>query len=221
MSNRTDHHRDDDLQQLYRRRKQRHPMPKNLTQRIIEKAQGRQQPRRRGWTQAVPVAAASLVVVTLGMNWLLEPELTRPLHSLPESAARTSAMESSESQTTQKPGKQLPPAAMQSDQAPDAHSAAEPPALAELSESEAPRVAEMPKPLSPSAAKDLDRPRYLRALPTEQAQTGQSQFERCNGELYDGVLPQVPEGWFEIRWTREGKVKEVLPLDHSPCTDEQ
>lgn len=221
MSIRTDHHRDDDLQQLYRRRKQQHPMPRNLTQRIIDKAQGRQQPRRRGWTQALPVAAASLVVVTLGMNWLLEPELTRPLHSLPESTTRTSVMESSESQSTQKPGKQLPPAAMPSDQARDAHPAAEPPVLAEFIESEAPRVPETPTPLSPSAAKDLDRPRYLRALPTGQSQTGESQFERCDGELYDGVLPQAPEGWFEIRWTREGKVKEVIPLDHSPCTDEQ
>lgn len=221
MSNRTDHHRDDDLQRLYRRRKQQHPMPGGLTQRLIEKAQGRQQPRRRGWTQAVPVAAVSLVLVTLGMNWLLDPELTRPLHSVPESTARSSAMESSELQSAQKSAKQLPPAAMRSDQARDVHSAAEPPVLAELSESEAPRVPEMPKPLSLSAAKELERPRYLRARPTEQSQTGQPQFERCNGELYEGVLPQAPEGWLEIRWTGDGSVKEVIPLDHSPCTDKE
>lgn len=216
---------DDDLSSLYQQRKQRHPAPERLNEAVLATAKSEQkgQGPGYGWKSVVSSAAAAVVIVVLGVNWLQDPLQTLSEDvSLVSEMANSETTESAPSFLSELTTREAPPELARSAPAPAprAESRRMEPAQMESSGPDAPatmadravQLESLPSEATPT------KPRFLKALAGED-----TVFEQCDGRLFEYTIPTAPtEGWFEVEWSEGDGVSNVVSRGvESPCDESQ
>lgn len=212
---------DDDLSSLYQQRKRRHPAPERLNEAVLTtaKAEKTGQGRGYGWKSAVSSAAAAVVIVVLGVNWLQDPVQTLSEDiSLASDTADTETTESARSIMSEMSASDaLPePAKSAPAPAPQVEARRAEPAENGLSGADSPtQMADQSLQFEALQAEPVaSQPRFLKVIAGEEAA-----FEQCDGRLFEYDIPAAPNlGWFEVEWLPDGRIGEVTSRGiESPC----
>lgn len=213
---------DDDLSSLYQQRKRRHPAPERLNEAVLATAKAEKTGHGRrgyGWKSAVSSAAAAVVIVVLGVNWLQDPVQT--LSEDISLASDTADIETTESASSimseMSASDALPePAKSAPAPAPQAEARRAEPADNGLSGADSPALmADQPLQFEALQAEPAaSQPRFLKVIAGEEAV-----FEQCDGRLFEYDIPTAPSrGWFEVEWLQDGRIGEVTSRGiESPC----